>query len=372
MRAVVYNQLMSAGTSINFTALDNLKKEPISNGVLLLLFPFGFIIPLIVLILEPKSFLSLVILVAASIFLIRTALNNGKIQKNNEAILSAFAGQNGFEYRMSAVDIDNLSGTLFTHGHSKHYDKPFTGSVDGFPFTLFDYKYATGSGKSRRIYNATVMELSLPRTLPHMVIDSLVEKDSIGTSTLPIVFDKSQRIELEGDFHKFFSLYAPDTYGVSALTIIAPDAMDALMRHAALCDIEIIDNKLYFYWPHLADSKQEYEDMFTTVQEVLAEIGGKLSRGDIFAHESQARVHASGQANGVRLKKQGIQVLTVLSFITYAGVQVISEFTNPPVFLLVLFYGTLGIIAALAINRLRRRQQLLNELKLRYDRYKRA
>ncbi len=67
-----------------------------------------------------------------------------------------------------------------------------------------------------------------------MIIDSLVEEGNGNSSTLPIIFDRSQRLVLEGDFYKYFMLYAPDTYGITALTIIAPDAMEILMRHATL------------------------------------------------------------------------------------------------------------------------------------------
>ncbi len=198
------------------------------------------------------------------------------------------------------------------------------------------------------------MEITLPRVLPHMVIDSLVENGNGSMSTLPIEFDQSQKIELEGDFHNYFSLYAPDKYGISALTIIAPDA------------IEIIDNKLYFYWPKVANEKQDYEQIFQAVGEVLSEIGMKLSRGDIFADASQAKVHAQANGQGVRLKKSGLKLITVLGVIGFIGIQFGRMFDGVMAALPVLIF--IGAVLYIA-RREAKRQRLLKELQARYASY---
>lgn len=367
---MVYNQHMPPGTNktIDFTVLDRLKQPLVEASTLLALLPLFVFMPLIAIVLSP-TYGIFFILIAGGVFLVTVVFRNDQMKSYNESVLLSFAEQNGLGYGLPVIDPDQLPGTLFTHGHSKIASKPISGTINEYPFTLFEYMYATGSGKNRRKYDAAVMEIVLPRVLPHMVIDSLVEQGDFGSSTLPIVFDSSQRIALEGDFHEYFSLYAPDTYGVSALTIIAPDAMEALMRHAALCDIEIIDNRLYLYWPLLPRYRKNYEDMFTTTQEILKEIGAKLSRGDIFAHESQARVHSASQTKGVRLKQQRFRVATMLTVAMYAGFQLLSKMHNPPTILFVAFYAVVGAVVITILYRYNKRRQLEAELRLRYKKY---
>jgi hypothetical protein len=244
--------------------------------------------------------------------------------QNSQAYLE-FAQANNFEYVSANPTYAHGSGTLFTHGHSQNYRHIISGvRSDKLPFAVFRHTYDTGSGKSRTTHFATVMRIQLPRVLPHMVIDSHAEGGSSNTSVLPIEFDRSQRIELEGDFHKYFSLYAPDKYGVGMLSIIGPDTMWVLMEHAAACDIEIIDNNLYFYWPFGADDRGDYERIFATVDAVLTKIGKKLTKADIYATHDQALVHSNATSQGVRLaanpKFLGSMVGVVLIAIYAVGI----------------------------------------------------
>lgn len=243
---------------------------------------------------------------------------------SNDAMLQ-FAVANNFGLNI-AVQVEGRPGSLFTHGNNKRIFNQFTGKFQDIPFQLFNYSYIVGSGRNRRRYDCSVMELQLKRKLPHMVIDSLVEKGSFGSSTLPIDFDASQKINLEGDFYKYFALYAPDTYGVSALTIIAPDVMERLMQHAALCDIEVIDDKMYFYWPEFPEDAKTYEDMFNTVTEILEEVGRKLQSANIFAHPTQAQIHSQPATNGVRLKKRKLWPYILLVVGTYIGLQFLQVY----------------------------------------------
>ena len=219
--------------------------------------------------------------------------------EKNDKKLAKFAKQNSFKFQ-AMNDSISQPGTLYSHGHTKYETRVISGEFTGLPMQLSDYHYTVGSGKSAINHTIRVMCLVLPRKLPHMVIDCLI--DANGTkSALPIIFDKSQKIELEGDFYKYFALYVPDKYAVSALSIIAPDAMEALMKMEALCDIEIIEDRVYFYWPK-ADM-QSYSKIFDTVQAVMGEIGRKLTRGDVFSTETQKRIHSEPSLDSATLTK---------------------------------------------------------------------
>ena len=281
-------------------------------------------------------------LFALAIVLVFMAINQfvyaKTVDDTNRGAYLEFAHRNAFTYEPTTDSVLNGTGTLFNHGSDKVTRNVLSGkTASGLPMQTFHYEYVTGSGKSRQVHLASVMRITLPRTLPHMVIDSLTE----GTmaSVLPIQFDQSQQVKVEGDFNRYFSLYAPDTYAVSLLTVIGPDVMWTLMQHAAACDIEIIDNYIYFYWPFLPQRRSEYESMFATTDAVLKEVGKKLTQGNIYTSDSQAQLHSQVQAGGggvgVRLTKRKISVWTVL----FIGVAVLM-YAQP-------FLGEFGISASI-------------------------
>jgi hypothetical protein len=354
--------------NLDFSVLDDLRNDSLSPKdwglaslmiVILLFLSFNY---------EVFILLLFVGLFGAIVYVL-AALQNLRV--HNQSVLEAFAIKNSFTYLPTmGHDFNTDPGTLFTHGDAKKAGNIISGEFAGFPFTLFRYDYATGSGKSRRAYDAEVMEITLPRVLPHMVIDSLVEDGNGSMSTLPIEFDKSQKIELEGDFHNYFSLYAPDKYGISALTVIAPDAMETLLRHAALCDIEIIDNKLYFYWPKVANKKQDYEQIFQTVDQVLSEIGKKLSKGDIFAQVSQAMIHAGSNDQGVRLKKRGVKFITIAGVIFYFCAESLRYLDGTTAIFFAVAYVVVACTVLIKVAQaLHKRRELLRNLQTRYQAY---
>lgn len=241
--------------------------------------------------------------------------------RQNQAVLAKFAAMNDMTYQTSDRNI-SLNGTIFEEGHDKKRKNIFNGVLNGLPFQAYAYYYTTGSGKNSRTHDTMVFEITLSRVLPQFVIDSQLE------AVVPIVFDKSQKIELEGDFHKYFDLYAPDTYGISALTVLAPDAMETLMEKAVLCDIEVIQNKLFFYFPAPPIKRTQYETMFSTVETVLNKLGKKLNQDDIFATPSQAKVHAFASNSGVRLKRTKVGLVVGSVFVLYFASQIILGATN--------------------------------------------
>jgi len=183
------------------------------------------------------------------------------------------------------------------------------GKLDGWRFELFNYSYVIQRGKSSKILYLSVVEIELPRVMPHIILDSQLES---GGSALPIQFDKDQRIKLEGDFDNYIHLYAPQNYQIAALSIITPDVMQTLLGFKKYCDIEIIGARLYFYWLGKVETPSDYKDMLAIVESMLAEISTKLTRGDIFANEAQAQVHSSPIASGARLKKSTFGLAAVL------------------------------------------------------------
>lgn len=298
--------------NFDFSSLDSLRPQSVHIGATMA--SIGLFAGFVFVTLSARSALWLIVafvmlagLVAAVVYIV---LQWRKTEIHNEDLMHDFALKNNMAYEPKFAGM-NQFGTLFDQGHSKKTTRVLSGLIADLPFHCFEYYYETGSGKSRRSYDAMVMEVTLPRVLPQFVIDSQLE------DVMPIVFDKSQKIELEGDFHKYFDLYAPDTYGISALTILAPDAMEELMQHAALCDIEVVENKLLFYWPAPAKTKSQYEEIFNTAQAVITKLGKKLTQADIFGTKAQAQIHAQPGASGVRLRRSKIGFAVTVGIVLY-------------------------------------------------------
>ncbi len=286
----------------DFSALEGIKKQSLMS-VYFAVSVAAYVLTMIISAKTGNAVPLMIVMALSVVGLLIVYLQQKKLKKANIEKFAQFAVINNFDYVNTNRPTGNESGTVFGLGTDRRLVNIIAGRIRNLPFRTFEYKYTIRRGKSTHTIDLQVFEITLPRILPHMVIDSLVEYGNWNGSALPISFDKSQKIELEGDFHKYFALYAPDKYGISALSIIAPDAMEALMRYAAMCDIEIIDNKIYFLWADVANSKQQYEKIFETINGVMAEIEDKLTRGDIFAHDTHARVHAEAAEKGVRLKK---------------------------------------------------------------------
>lgn len=80
--------------------------------------------------------------------------------------------------------------------------------------------------------------ISIPvdQLLPHIYLDSHHDSKISGPR---YYMPKKNRVSLEGDFDKYFQLYAADGYKQLALTIITPDVMATMIKSAQFYDIEV-------------------------------------------------------------------------------------------------------------------------------------
>lgn len=100
---------------------------------------------------------------------------------------------------------------------------------------VFDYAYAIGRGKSRRDFYFAIAALPLERDYPHIYLDGKANGRNRG-------YNHAQRVDLEGNFSKYFELYVPNKAEVGALTILSPDTMQTLIELAQPYDVEIQNN----------------------------------------------------------------------------------------------------------------------------------
>ena len=164
---------------------------------------------------------------------------------NERLRLSRFAAANGF--RFSPIDKDPAyPGAIFGQGSARQVSNHLTSAGERF-LDIGNYTYTTGSGKNRQTHRWGFMALHLDRRLPHMVLDARANNGLFGMTNLPATFSRDQRLSLEGDFDKHFTLYAPREYETDALYVFAPDLMALLIDNAAPYDVEIVDDWMFVY-----------------------------------------------------------------------------------------------------------------------------
>ena len=133
---------------------------------------------------------------------------------------------------------------IFQNGSSRMA----TSLVRGFQprFVEFaNYQYTTGSGKNRTTHRWGYVAVKLDVPLPNIVLDAL-GNNALG-SNLPASFARDQRLSLEGDFDRHFTLYCPEGYEADALYLFTPDIMARFIDHAAQLDVEIVDDWMFLY-----------------------------------------------------------------------------------------------------------------------------
>ncbi|MGO3146223.1 MAG: hypothetical protein ACTIJ6_00945 [Leucobacter sp.] len=87
-----------------------------------------------------------------------------------------------------------------------------------------------------------VSEFKLPVALPHiLLLRRGLRMPTFSTTTSP---KREQRLQLEGDFNTYFTVFCPTGYERDALYLLTPDVMGALIDGARTFDIEIVDDRL--------------------------------------------------------------------------------------------------------------------------------
>lgn len=256
-----------------------------------------------------------VTLVAMAVY---SLYGRSRAEKLRAQQLAKFAELNEFQFMPQGGMIEPRPGSLFRHGHSQKVRNVVLGDLHKLPFRLFEYEYTTGSGKSSQLHDQMVMECILPHPQHHLVLDSMTELGAKNASVLPIEFDDSQRLQLEGDFNRYFHVYSPIGYHINALALLTPDVMHTILTSANNCDIEVVGDRLYLYWPGLWSSVHDYRAAFGSAEAILTELGPKLSRTTIQSGGQPEAVHSQELAiQGARLKRGGPSALIVLAVLAF-------------------------------------------------------
>lgn len=182
--------------------------------------------------------------------------------------LQCFANDNDWTYTRNQTRARN-DGVLFSHANNYLYGY----EIDTGLYTVGEFSFEYPGARERVGY--MYVAISLDSNLPNMILDAKSNNLSLfglSTSNLPALSQKNQSVSLEGDFDKYFTLYAPEGYQSDARYIFTPDIMALLMNNNQDNDAEIVDDILYIYY-----GKVQWldETFWENVEKVVESVGAK-------------------------------------------------------------------------------------------------
>lgn len=261
----------------------------------------------------PSSLVSMILPMLIGIFIIGGIVwmvwYGLKLQKVRLIRFNRFAQRNGLEFIHDKAN-PAYAGMIFDEGHSRELNESLI-----FPdrLEIGNYTYVTGSGRNARAHQYGFLRIPLTRRLPHMVLDAK-KNNFLGISNLSDTFNRSQVLSLEGDFDRYFTLYAPKEYERDALYIFTPDVMLALIEDGGAYDMEVIDDNLFIY--HVTKFDLMSEQKIRTLLAIAERIGSEIKdQSGYYADERVGdRVQNIVAAPGARLK-HGVNWVMVVAII---------------------------------------------------------
>lgn len=254
-------------------------------------------------------------------FLRRQTINSIK----KAMLLTEFASRNGLYYR-EFNSVQSYPGIMFNIGYERKMCDQLIKESPLNTYEVSNYQYKTGSDNDTQVSLGYIM-VKLGKRLPHMLLDSNANNakffGKIATN-LPLDYKFNQKLSLEGDFDKYFTLYAPKEYKRDALYIFTPDLMAAFIDWSGGFDAEVIDDMLFVYSsnPFNLTNPDDMKKIF----KIVKIIGDKMfTKADRYRDEKVGdRSKNMVAIGGQRLKKKSGLVRTIVALLVIFEFLIIS------------------------------------------------
>lgn len=313
-----FNQPITQADIAAFKAVEIKKSKVTATAVTIVFVVIGLIIfDMIAITTITSSFNTPVVLAiplallftALPIFLVTTAIRS---LRKKRAALHKFAVANGLHFIYDVAD-PGYAGMIFDEGHGRSIQEALVFN-DGTE--IGNYRYVTGSGKSRQEHDWGYVRIKLARHLPNMVLDARKNNLFGSLSNLPDSFSRGQTLSLEGDFDKHFTLYAPKEYGRDALYVFTPDVMASVIDAGQAYDMEVVDDNLMLYIPGrvMLNSEARLAPLRSIVEEISSEL---RDQSNYYADDRVGDRSINIVAEPGRRLKSGVGVGAVVMFVIF-------------------------------------------------------
>ncbi|WP_431278192.1 hypothetical protein [Leifsonia poae] len=230
--------------------------------------------------------------------------------------LAQFARANGLAYSPVA-DAPGYAGAIFHEGSARRILDRLTATAGRY-FDVGNYEYTTGSGKSRQVHRWGYLAVQLDRPMPHLLLDAKSNNGLFGATNLPDVFARSQRLSLEGDFDRYFTLYCPAKYQRDALYFLTPDLMALFIDEAQAFDVEVVDDWMFVY--SSAPFRMTDASVVRRLFRILATVGAKSTdRAGRYSDDHAGAVPGQSIAPQGRRLRHSFPLLGIAIAVILAG-----------------------------------------------------
>jgi hypothetical protein len=258
---------------------------------------------------------------------------------------AAFAAANGLSYTAEGPH-PALGGAVFEYLQDSGATDVFrgekvevgtiTGRVGGSQTSQSGGWTVTTSYDMGSVKSYGYLAITLERAVPQLVLDS-----KRNGSSIPMMIGSEQKLALEGDFNKYFTLYAPKGYERDALYIMTPDLMALLIDETGDLDVEVVDDMLFVYSTVPFDTSSAA--VWQRLGRIVDIVGAKAIRQtDYYSDDRQADRAANAvgeQGRRLKLGLFGSNSKTVFIVIAVAAV--------------IFFVGIFGAVGLVLLNAFR-------------------
>ena len=197
--------------------------------------------------------------------------------------------ERGFTYQRELRG-PGLPGMLFRAGSKVVASDVIDARSSAAPFIAGGLTALYGEDSSLPSMAVTsFVAIPLERTVPNIL---LFGKGIGALRRAGVAMGNRQKLSLEGDFDKHFTLYCPAGYERDALEIFTPDLMQLLMETTKGCDVELVDDWMFVYSAPGRYSKADSLPGLVAVTE--------RARGKVHRQTSRYRDERSEQVSAAR------------------------------------------------------------------------
>ncbi len=188
--------------------------------------------------------------------------------------MQQFAASQGLTY-VGKGTVENLTGGLFSMGHSHAMSHIITGSFQNHPISLFFYRYTIGSGKSAHTYQTTVLNIFHDHTLPPALL--LVDAQYFGGFSPKLSFEKPVKLNPELDLDKQFDLYSKEKYEIEVLQIFSVDFISKMLADWKNFNLEFSGSNLVVFKSGKILNSSELNNFFNLARYLMTGMEKRLA-----------------------------------------------------------------------------------------------
>lgn len=234
-----------------------------------------------------------------------------------------FAASNTMSYSARRSPIPRLSSVLDLV-RSRYLDS-FGFSIAGREVFAANATSADSSSQSHAPDGWGVVAFALDTHVPHLY---LAPRTRVWNAMAPLVaIALDQRLQLEGDFDRHFTLYAPNGYERDALYVITPDLMALLIDELPGSHVEVHRDVLTITRPQPFDFAQP--QTWQQIARLIDTVGRKAVR-QTHRYRDERSERAGEIGLGGRVLRGGIPIGATVSAAVSVGIVAyqISRFVN--------------------------------------------